>query len=82
MSEKAPTGPPSILTQSVDVFSSQVLDRIPVEKKGIVRADVSNTGIAIAAGVRLARGVSAVGFAEKKWGGKGYTAGARAEFKF
>lgn len=77
-------GKGSILTASVDTFM-EVVDRIPAEKSGIVTVDASTQGVGIAAGLKKkVKGgtLTGVGYAERKWGSKGWTAGGRGEFVF
>lgn len=71
---------PAIVTPELSFGLDKAIAAVPTGKRGLATATFSKTGVEAAVGVNVWKGLSLGGYASKAWGGKGYTAGARAAF--
>lgn len=63
--------------KSLSEQAGATLDRLLNERRGQIIADVTTHGIGVEAAWRVNPHVRVGGFAERQWGGRGFTAGGR-----
>lgn len=78
------SGPtPGLLTGPISDSLARHLDaevgRVPSGRRGQVSVAVTTTGLALGVGYRPAPALAVSGYAERLWGGRGWTAAARAQ---
>lgn len=72
----------TVVSPDLEAALTKAVSTVPFDKKGAVTANVSNAGVEISGSWRVRQNLTATGYAGRLWGGRGWQAGARAQWVF
>lgn len=72
----------TIVSPDLETALQRAASTVPVDKRAAVTGAVSNQGIEISGSWRIRQNLTATGYAGRLWGGRGWQAGARAQWVF